>query len=122
MAGKRTKVTEEEQFYIQLNPKGLSQQELADKFDASLKVVTKIQADHKEAEEKKAEILKVNAPKEPTLTRKLMTGKSEGKGNKVSIMTEAASERLDGDRAAMGDLKKKNKYANNFTTKSFPEE
>ncbi len=121
MAGKRSKATEEEILFIGINPKKLNQEELADRFDLSLKVVAKIQAEYKATEEKKAEIVRANSPKEETHMRTLLVAKTNaGKG--VAVMQEGASELLDSHNAAVRANKKRNKYKNDFTTKIFPDE
>ena len=122
MAGKRTKATEEEAFFIGVNPKKMNQQDLANKFDLSLKVVSKIQEEYNVTEAKKAELIKANSPAEPTQFRKMMGTKSESGKKGVSIMTEGASEVMDAQNAKARQNARKNKYANDFTTKSYPDE
>lgn len=121
MAGKRTKATDEEIFYIAMNPKGLTQQQLANKYDLSIKVVSKIQEEHRKEQEAKAEV--VDKPKrEDTQMRKMIANKTAAQRKGVSIFTPGAAELLDEHNKMVRQNKKKDKYNNNFTTKSYPDE
>jgi len=97
VANKKKILTDVELFYIQNNPENLSASALSYRLNVQLAKVEEILAEQEklraeEAEE--AEAIKLEmAKREPTLLRKMITP-SEGK-NKVSVMSESASEVLD---------------------------
>lgn len=119
MANKRSKATEVEQFYIESNPKGLTQQELANKFEMSVKTVAGIQQRYRE---KVAQEVVENTPpaKEPSMTRQMMVSKTQSGKKGVVIMTKGASERCDDSIKHARNILKKNKYNNDYTAKSYP--
>lgn len=121
MAGKRTKATDEEIFYIAMNPKGMTQQQLANKYDLSIKVVAKIQDEHRKEQEAKAVTVEP-APKEDTTMRKMIGNKTAANRKGVAVFTPGAAELLDEHNKLARQNKKKDKYNNNFTTKSYPDE
>lgn len=120
MANRRTKATEVEKFYIEHNPDSLSQEALSNKFELTLKTVAKIQqefaANQPEPEPVVEEV-------EHSITRDLMTFKPDkSKPAKITIMTEAASQRAEANAQATRDALKGKKYKNGHTAKTYPNE
>ena len=121
MANRRTKATEVEQLYIEINPDGLSQEALSQKFELTLKTVSTIQQKYNEKQAQQQP--QTSEPKEKSPGREAMTFKiNKNKPAKVTIMTEAASQIAEEAAKNSRMNKKKNKYDNNYTTKSFPED
>ncbi len=121
MANRRMKATEVEKFYIEGNPDGLSPEQLSQKFELNLKTVIKIQQEV--AERKSVEQVEEQKQSERSVARDMMTFKPDkSKPGKITIMTEGASQRAENAaKLARGNLKNQ-KYKNDFTTKTFPDE
>lgn len=120
MANRRTKASEVEKFYIEHNPDSLSQEELSNKFELTLKTVAKIQ---QEFAANQPEPEPVVEEAEHSITRDLMTFKpNKSKEGKITIMTEAASQRAEANAKATRDAQKSKKYKNGHTTKTYPNE
>lgn len=90
MANKKKILTDVELFYIQQNPENLSASALSYRLNVQLAKVEEILAEQEASKQMEEE---VRAKREPTQLRKMITN-SEGK-NKVSVMSESASEVLD---------------------------
>lgn len=119
MANKRTKLEDAELFYVQVNPEGMSQEKLAQKFDTTVKNISKIQSEYAK---KAAENPQLTQVVEPTRARKAMMRQTEGKRKGVAIMTEVASEMFGDDAAEQRRKAKKDMYTNKHTTKTFPDD
>lgn len=125
MAGKRSKATEVEEFYIRFNPKGLTQEELSNKFELSVKTIAGIQQRHREELERleqeelenKVDVEIEAQPEEKSMTR-LMFEQNSRKG-RTMILTEGISERLDETRKISKNNQKKSKYDNGHITKTY---
>jgi hypothetical protein len=123
MANKRVKATDVEEFYIKANPDNLTEQQLAKKFDLSLKTVKSIIDDTKTEIVSSTEIIAqdIKPKKEETITRQMFIRKADSGKKGITILTKAASERIDENAKESRAKAKKNRYNNDYTTTSFDE-
>lgn len=118
MANKRIHISEIEEFYIRKNPDSLTESDISNKLNISLKKVREILEDEqtkitagKESEQKK----------EPTPVMKILTPRPDISGKKkgYAIMQQSASEIL--DEANKNNRIRARKEQPSHITKTFPD-